>query len=121
LIHHVALEVRAGDADACARFWATLGFEEVEPPPALRDRTRWFERDGRQVHLMLRDEPVASPEGHVALVAGDDAYAATLDRVRAAGFEVDPRVEHWGSPRAFLRTPSGHRVEIMACPPGSSL
>ena len=116
MIHHVALEVRAGDADACARFWALLGFEEVVPPEALRASTRWLERDGRQVHLMLRDEPVAPPEGHVALVAGD-AYDATLDRIRSAGHEVDPRTEHWGSPRAFLRTPSGHRVEVMAWPP----
>lgn len=120
MIHHVALEVRAGDADACARFWALLGFEEVVPPEALRASTRWFERDRRQIHLMLRDEPVAPREGHVALVAGEDAYEATLTRVREAGFDVDPRPEHWGSPRAFLRSPAGHRVEVMAWPPHDS-
>jgi hypothetical protein len=49
-----------------------------------------------------------------------DEYEDTLARVRAAGFEVDPRREHWGSPRSFVRTPSGHRVELMAFPPGAS-
>ena len=58
---------------------------------------------------------MAPPEGHVAVVAAD--YDATLERLRAAGFEADPRPEHWGSPRSFVRSPGGHRVELMAEPP----
>jgi catechol 2,3-dioxygenase-like lactoylglutathione lyase family enzyme len=115
LIHHAALEVREADAEACTRFWLLLGFEEVEPPASLRGDARWLERGGQQVHLMFRDEPVAPPGGHVAVVAED--YEATLARLRDAGFEVDPRPEHWGSPRAFVRSPGGHRVEVMLRPP----
>jgi len=44
-------------------------------------------------------------------------YDATLDALRAAGHEVDPRKEHWGAPRAFVRSPARHRFEVMAAPP----
>jgi catechol 2,3-dioxygenase-like lactoylglutathione lyase family enzyme len=116
LIHHVALEVRRDEADACVAFWRLLGFAEVAVPETLRDDARWLQRGGQQVHLMFCDEPVAPPAGHVALVADD--YDATLDRLRDAGFEPDPRRQHWGSPRAFARSPAGHRVELMMFPPG---
>jgi catechol 2,3-dioxygenase-like lactoylglutathione lyase family enzyme len=115
VIHHVALEVREGDTDACVAFWALLGFVEVRPPGTLRARSRWVQRDGTQIHLLFDDDPVAVPEGHVAVVAPD--YAAALDRLRAAGFDPDPRTEHWGSPRCFVRDPAGHRVEVMEFAP----
>ena len=116
MIHHVALEIREGDADACVAFWALLGFAEVEPPLTLRERSRWVERGGTQIHLLFADaEPVSPPEGHVAVVAPD--YDAALERLRSAGFAPDPRTEHWGAPRCFVRDPAGHRVEVMAAPP----
>jgi catechol 2,3-dioxygenase-like lactoylglutathione lyase family enzyme len=118
LIHHVALEVREADVEPCVRFWALLGFDEVAPPPTLRDTSRWVERGAQQIHLMVTEEPVAPPSGHVAVVA--EEYDATLARLRDAGFEPDPRREHWGSPRSFVRSPAGHRVELMAFPPSSS-
>lgn len=108
--------MREDDAAACVRFWALLGFAEVEPPESLRGDTRWVERGGQQIHLLLADDAVVPPQGHAAVVATD--YEATLDRLAAAGHPVDPRREHWGSPRAFVRDPAGHRVEVMAFPPG---
>ena len=51
----------------------------------------------------------------MAVVAPD--YAAVTEALRAAGFEVEPRPEHWGAPRSFVRDPAGHRVEVMAAPP----
>jgi catechol 2,3-dioxygenase-like lactoylglutathione lyase family enzyme len=116
-VHHVALETRPADLEACADFFALLGFERVAPPPSLRDRATWLEREGRQIHLMRHDEPTVPPRGHVAVVAPD--YAAALERLRAAGHPVEPRTEHWGSPRAFARDPAGHVVEVMAFPPAS--
>jgi len=38
VIHHVAVETRREDADACVAFFALLGFSLVDPPPTLRDR-----------------------------------------------------------------------------------
>jgi catechol 2,3-dioxygenase-like lactoylglutathione lyase family enzyme len=55
------------------------------------------------------------PRGHVAILADD--YDATVARLRDAGFDVEPDEEFWGAARAFVRTPAGHRVEVMAGPP----
>ena len=117
MIQHVALEVRREDADACVAFWALLGFAPAEVPEGLRGATVWVERAGTQVHLMLLDDPVAPPEGHVAVVCED--YEEALARLRDAGFSPDPRREHWGAARCFVRGPAGHRVELMAAPPGA--
>jgi catechol 2,3-dioxygenase-like lactoylglutathione lyase family enzyme len=115
MIQHVALEVRRSDVQACERFWSLLGFEPVDPPPALAARAAWVQRGGTQVHLLFADEPVVPAQGHVAVVAGD--YDATLAALREAGLEPDERTQHWGSPRAFVTCPAGHLVEVMASAP----
>ena len=116
MIQHVALEVRREDADACVAFWGLLGFAPTALPPGLVGETVWVERAGSQIHLMLLDHAVAPPEGHVAVVCAD--YEGALARLRDAGFEPDPRREHWGAPRCLVRGPAGHRVEVMAAAPG---
>ena len=115
MIQHVALEVRELDAEACARFWALLGFERVAAPAALAARSTWVQAGGTQIHLLYADEPSVPPDGHVAVVIGE--YGATFAALRDAGFEPQERTRHWGSPRAFVRAPSGHRVEFMAFAP----
>jgi catechol 2,3-dioxygenase-like lactoylglutathione lyase family enzyme len=114
-IHHVALETAPGDVDALVAFFVLLGFEEVVPPPALRERARWVDRAGTQIHVFFADDPVVPPAGHVAVVVPD--YDDTLAALRAAGHHVDDRSPHWGSPRAFAHAPGGHRVELMSHPP----
>lgn len=115
MIQHVALEVREADGEAEVAFWALLDFAEVTPPGELAARSRWVQREGTQVHLLWADEPVVPPSGHVAVVCPD--HDATLGRLRAAGFAPEPRAEHWGAARAFVNSPAGHRVELMAAPP----
>ncbi len=115
MIHHVALEVRAGDADAEVAFWGLLGFIEVTAPKPLAARARWVEHGGQQVHVLYADDPVIAPDGHVAVVA--EHYGETIERLRAAGHEAAPRAEHWGAPRTQVRTPAGHRVEVVAAAP----
>jgi catechol 2,3-dioxygenase-like lactoylglutathione lyase family enzyme len=117
VIQHVALECRPADAGAELAFWTLLGFAPVTPPGELGERSAWTQRGGTQVHLLYADEPMVMPEGHVAVVADD--YESTLRRLREAGFEPDPRDEHWGAARCFVRSPVGHRVEVMAAPPPS--
>jgi catechol 2,3-dioxygenase-like lactoylglutathione lyase family enzyme len=117
MIQHVALEVREQDVEACVRFWAMLGFEQVAAPAALSARSTWVQAAGTQIHLLYAEQPVAAPEGHVAVVVED--HEATLAALRDAGFDPQPRTEYWGSPRAFVRSPGGHRVEIMAFAPRS--
>ncbi len=118
MLAHVALETAPADGEAAAAFWRMLGFAAVEPPASLRDRAVWLERDGTQIHLLWTQEPTFQREGHVAVVVDD--YDAALERLRAAGHEVEPRAEHWGAARAFVTVAGGHRVEVMAARPGGA-
>jgi catechol 2,3-dioxygenase-like lactoylglutathione lyase family enzyme len=114
-LQHVSLELREADVPAELRFWALLGFNPVDPPGSLGERSAWVQRDGTQIHLMFTEEPVVPPSGHAAVVAED--FDATLAALRGAGHEPEERARHWGAPRAFTRSPAGHRVEVMAAPP----
>ena len=115
MIHHVSIETRPADVDAEVAFWALLGFERVDPPDGLLDVAAWVERAGTQVHLLFTEQPVAAPQGHVAVVAED--YEAAVTRLEEAGFPFEPRRRHWGAARGVTTTPGGHRVEVMAAPP----
>jgi catechol 2,3-dioxygenase-like lactoylglutathione lyase family enzyme len=115
MIAHVALETRQEDIAASLHFWWLLGFERVAAPPALAERSVWVQAGATQIHLLFADDPVVAPEGHVAVIVADfDATFAVLER---AGFEPEQRTRYWDSPRAFVRSPSGHRVEFMAFAP----
>ena len=113
----MALETRRDDVEAEVRFWALLGFAEVAPPPALAARSTWVQSGSpaTQIHLMHVEDPMAPPQGHVAVVCA--AYEAVQAALQAAGFEVSERTQHWGAARCFTRSPGGHRVEVMAAPP----
>ena len=114
-LQHVALELRRDGLDAELRFWGLLGFAPVEPPGTLGEHSAWLQRGGTQIHLLLADAPVVPPSGHCAVVADD--FAATLDALRGAGLAPEERTRHWGAPRAFVRSPGGHLVELMESPP----
>ncbi|HET6509417.1 MAG TPA: VOC family protein [Baekduia sp.] len=116
-LQHVSLETRRDAVEAEVAFWALLGFSVVEPPSSLRDRATWVQApDGvSQIHLLHAPDPVAPPRGHVAIVA--PALEETAAALRDAGFAVEPRTPHWGAARAYVRSPGGHRVELMAFAP----
>ncbi|MEA2288876.1 MAG: hypothetical protein QOD55_873 [Solirubrobacteraceae bacterium] len=114
-LQHATLETRREDIEAEVAFWDLLGFEEVEPPGRLRDIATWVARAGTQIHLLYTDEPVVPPRGHVAVVADD--YGATLERLSGAGFRFEPTTADWGAARGSVRSPGGHRVEVMEAPP----
>jgi catechol 2,3-dioxygenase-like lactoylglutathione lyase family enzyme len=114
-LQHVSLEVRREDVEGEMRFWGLLGFAPVEPPGTLGERSAWVQRGATQIHLLFADAPVVPPEGHAAVVAQD--FDAALAALRDAGLEPEEHTRHWGAPRAFVRSPAGHRVEVMAEPP----
>jgi catechol 2,3-dioxygenase-like lactoylglutathione lyase family enzyme len=115
MLHHVGIETEPGDVERAVEFFTLLGFERVEPPPALAAGFTWLERDGTQVHLMHEQSPVVPPRAHLAVVVPD--FDATVARLHEHGFETRPGREHWGAPRAHAVAPGGHRVELMAAPP----
>jgi hypothetical protein len=118
MLHHVGIEVAPADVERCAELFLALGFERVEPPPALATGFAWLERAGTQVHLMHEARPVVPPRAHLALVVPD--FEASLARLHDLGFETSPGREHWGAPRAHAVLPGGHKVELMAAPPQPS-
>ena len=115
MIQHVSLEVPPAQVRDCVAFWELLGFTEMTPPPTLRHRFTWVEREGTQIHLIPVDVPVIENEGHVAIVAPD--YDAALAALAGAGFQTREGSNAWDAPRSFVRDPAGHLVEVMARPP----
>ncbi len=115
MLHHVGIEISPGDIERAGELFELLGFERVQPPPTL-DEFTWLEHAGTQVHLMPEERPTVAPSGHLAVVVPD--FDETVARLREHGFEVVPRREHWGVPRAHAIAPGGHRVELMAAAPG---
>ena len=94
MLHHVSLEIPPDAAPRSAEFWGLLGFEPVDAPPEIADYVSWFERGGTQIHLIPTPTPTVPAIGHPAIVAAD--FDAALDRLRAAGFEVERVRELWG-------------------------
>src|SRR4029453_487399 len=105
MLQHVTLEVTPAQVRDCVAFWELLGFTEMVPPPLLRDRFTWVEREGTQIHLVPVDDPIPAREGRVAVIAGD--YEATLARLDDAGFEVHEGSNAWDAPRVFATDPAG--------------
>jgi catechol 2,3-dioxygenase-like lactoylglutathione lyase family enzyme len=119
MIQHVTHAVEASQLDPCIAFYELLGFRPVGPPPGIAGRASWLESTEpgstpTQVHLMYGEQGQPGG-GHFAIVCPD--YDDTLARLRTAGHEVDPRREHWGSPRAYVRDPAGNLIELMAFAP----
>jgi catechol 2,3-dioxygenase-like lactoylglutathione lyase family enzyme len=115
MLHHVTRPIQPSTLEECVRFYGLLGFAPVAAPPGAAGRAAWLERAGTQIHLMLAQD--AGPErGHIGVVL--EHYDATIAELREHGHAVEPREPHWGSPRAYVRDPAGHLVEVMAFRPG---
>ncbi len=115
MLHHVTLEVTPEDIERSLALWSLLGFERVEPPPALAETFVWVEREGTQIHLERNESPTVPPHGHAAIVVAD--FERAVRGLREHSFEVKVGREHWGSSRAKVLAPGGHHVEFMAAPP----
>ena len=116
MLHHVSIEVAPDDVDRTVELWGLLGFEPVSAPGELGGYVTWLEHDGTQIHLIHTEDATVPALGHAAVVTPD--FEATVARVREAGYEVEESRELWGERRAFTVAPGGHRIELMAAPPG---
>ena len=117
MIQHATREVVPTQLDACIDFYGEIGFTRVPAPPPLEGRAVWLEHRQTQVHLMPKADAVPQ-SGHIAVVVA--RYEDTVARLRGLGHDVEPRREHWGSPRSYVRDPAGNLVELMAWPPGAA-
>jgi catechol 2,3-dioxygenase-like lactoylglutathione lyase family enzyme len=115
LIDHVNFQMPERSAGECAAFYELLGFTRVHPPASLADRAIWLASGSTMIHLQFADAIGDSGPGHVALVVPN--YAAVLGMLSAAGVAVEPRSEHWGSPRCYTQDPAGNRLELMEFSP----
>jgi catechol 2,3-dioxygenase-like lactoylglutathione lyase family enzyme len=115
MIHHVAQQIPPNRLNDCQRFYELLGFARETEPRGIAGRAVWLGLGPTQIHLMPADDAQGERPGHVAIVV--DSYEDTVARLRRAGHEVQPRREHWGSPRCYVHDPAGNLVELMAWPP----
>lgn len=118
MLQHISIEVPPAAVEANTGFWELLGFERVAAPAALGDNVTWLEREGTQIHLIHTDGATVPVLGHAAVVV--KAFEQTVERVEAAGHEVEETRQLWGARRAFAIAPGGHRVELMESPPPSA-
>ncbi len=117
MLQHVSLEVPRDQVARTIEFWGLLGFGPSEAPEPIAPYVTWLAHEGTQIHLIHTDEATVPPLGHAAVVAPD--FEASVKRLREAEFEVEEARELWGASRAFAIAPAGHRVELMASPPGT--
>jgi catechol 2,3-dioxygenase-like lactoylglutathione lyase family enzyme len=123
MVHHVTREIPASELERCIAFYESLGFQAVPVPAGVAGRAVWLESSGTQIHLLR--SAGAEPDdrqrrqrdaGHVGVVV--EGYEATVERLVREGHSVEPRREHWGSPRSYVRDPAGNLVELIAWAPG---
>ena len=105
-LQHVSLEVRRADAPGELRFWALLGFTEVEPAGTLAEVAAWVQRGPNQIHLLFAEDPVVPPRGHAAVVVDD--FDATVAALAEAGLTPKERDAPLGRRRA--RSSAARRV-----------
>jgi catechol 2,3-dioxygenase-like lactoylglutathione lyase family enzyme len=117
MIQHVTRQIRADQLARCVEFYGILGYGPITIPGSVEGGAVWLGHadGGPDLHLMPTADTVVE-QGHVAFVV--PAYAEVLARLTGAGFEVEPRREHWGAPRAYVRDPAANLVELMAEAPG---
>jgi catechol 2,3-dioxygenase-like lactoylglutathione lyase family enzyme len=118
VLHHVSLEVAPEDVDRTIELFELLDFARVPAPHPIAPFVSWLERGSTQIHLIHTPSATTPVLGHAAIVATE--YDASVGRLRDAGFEVEDADELWGERRAFVLTPGGGRLEVMAAPPPPS-
>jgi catechol 2,3-dioxygenase-like lactoylglutathione lyase family enzyme len=114
---HVNLAV--DDLDAAVAFYReALGFELLPRPDFEGAPGVWLGHGAAQVHLNVVDEmPPRKTFAHLAFHIPTDAYADTIDALRARGVKFrsgpssrqDFGVTVWA---AFIEDPSGNLIEL---------
>ncbi len=113
--HHIAICVR--DVDEARTFWGgALGLTELERPEAIAHIPGvWFQIGVSELHV-IQNADVEPASGQLAphIALHTDAFDATVERVKEAGFTFGfgPGKGPDGVLRAVTTDPSGNIVEL---------
>lgn len=112
-LHHAQLAMPAAAADEARRFYVgVLGMTEVEKPPVLAARGgAWFRAGGLELHLGVEDDFRPARKAHPGILVSD--LDRLVDRLRAAGGEVQWDGEFPGHRRIYAHDPFGNRLEFL--------
>jgi catechol 2,3-dioxygenase-like lactoylglutathione lyase family enzyme len=101
------------EAEARRFFGSLLGLEEIEKPPALRQRGGvWFRVGTQQLHVGVEEEHAPARKAHPAFAAA--RYDEVVERLRAAGVVLTDEETVPGVRRTYVSDPWGNRVEIVS-------
>lgn len=111
---HVLLAMPPGrEDDARAFYVGGCGMTELpKPPDAAKRGGAWFASGALQLHLGVEPGFRPSAKAHPAFRCAD--LDALLERLRAAGYEVQDDTNAPGVRRAFALDPFGNRIELIA-------
>lgn len=113
-IDHVQLAAPPGSEDEARRFYGDLlGMHEIPKPAMLAKRGGvWFASGQVQIHIGIEQDFRPARKAHPALRCID--YDGLLERLRAAGIEVDEADDIPEVHRAHVHDPFGNRIELVA-------
>ncbi len=107
-IHHVSVNVH--DAAAAVEFYVgVLGMSLRSDRPEFGFDGAWLDLGGQQVHLIEGPVPADCGQHFAIRVSGLDDVVAEL---RSRGVEVSGPKPVGAARQAFLRDPSGNRIEL---------
>jgi len=118
-LHHVQLNIPAGQSDEARRFYAELlGLEEMPRPRSLSAAGRkgaWYHCGDQELHIFFNPDPESTSDTssrHPAFLM--DGLGALADRLREAGVPVEQAIPIDGRERFFCRDPGGNRLEFLS-------
>ncbi len=115
-IDHIQIAAPPGAEEKAREFYGgLLGLEEIEVPPALRDRACcWFRCGALTIHIGIQQNFLPAKKAHPAFLAPDlDGLRKTLE---ASGVICREDRDLPGARRFFAEDPWGNRLEFLNRP-----
>ncbi len=114
-IDHVQLAAPPGCEPEARRFFGELlGMQEIEKPPALRDRGGvWFAAGEQQLHVGVEQGFTSARKAHPAFRVAPGRLTALAERLQSAGVEVVWDEALPGAWRFYFVDPWGNRLELL--------
>ena len=109
-LDHVSVIIT--DVERSRRFYRDLlGLREINSPRTFDFVVIWFEIDGQQLHLLLKDQADTTSPRHFALRVSD--VAAARRYFQGLGIPTQETTLIPGADRFFIHDPDGNRIEII--------